>query len=125
MIFMQFLAVVVKFIFLTLEKVKNFELDIDPMFIDIPCAADTMQCAVGSIHYTVWLMQCMRGVLGMPGSVHPPSTYMEINKLLLNDCLGIMRHFESIFFSIWKMDFFRPPYPLNLENTIFLNPSLK
>ena len=51
-----------------------------------------------------------------------PPTYMEKNKLILNEYIGIFMHFESIFFFlIWKMEIFRPTHPLNLEYSIFLN----
>ena len=57
------------------------------------------------------------GIMGKPGTVSDPPPYMEKNKLILNQYLGIFMHFETIFFLIWKMDFFRPTHPLNLENS--------
>ena len=73
------------------------------------CAADTMRSAADMM--AQW--------------VRPP--YMEKNKLILNEYLGIFMHFESIFFFlIWKMEIFRPTHPLNLENSrFFFKPSLK
>ena len=65
-------------------------------------AADTMHGAADMMAQWVSQDQCQT----------PP--YMEKNKLILNQYLGIFMHFENFFF--WKMDFFKPTHPLNLEN---------
>ena len=82
-------------------------------------AADMMGVAVDTMHGAADMMaqwvsqdQCQT----------PP--IWKKNKLILNQYLGIFMHFETIFFFfIWKMDFFRPTHPLNLENSNFLTPS--
>ena len=69
----------------------------------------------------------MHGAADMMAQWVRPPPYMEKNKLILNEYLGIFMHFESIFFFflIWKMEFFRPTHPLNLENSrFFFKPSL-
>ena len=60
------------------------------------------QYAVRPTRCIVWLTQC---AVQLTQSVRPPP-YMEKNKLILNEYLGIFMHFESIFF-------------FNLENGIF------
>ena len=70
-------------------------------------AADTMHGAADMMTQWVSQDQCQTPLYGK-------------NKLILNQYLGIFMHFETIFFFfflIWKMDFFRPTPPLNLENS--------
>ena len=44
-------------------------------------------------------------------SVRPPPPYMEKNKLILNEYLGIFMHFESIFFFNLENGNFQAPPP--------------
>ena len=56
MIFKQFLAVLEKFIFSPLKMpkhLKNFELDVDRMFLVILCMAD-MMCSARQTECAVW-----------------------------------------------------------------------
>ena len=72
------------------------------------------------LSHSVWLTRCVahgqQNARSQNQSWTPP--HMAKNKLLLNEYLDIFMHFESTFFlKIWKMDFFRPTHPLNLENS--------
>ena len=70
----------------------------------------------------VWLTQCP---VQLTQSVRPPP-YMEKNKLILNEYLGIFMHFESIFFFNLENGIFQthPPTKSGKFQIFFLKPSL-
>ena len=76
---------------------KNFELDVDQMFLVILCMADMMRGAANSMSRCGRRTECEVG-----------QNQSQNNKFLLNEYLGIFIHFESIFFIF-----------LNLENGLF------
>jgi len=110
-----------------------FELDVDSEWMTRCTLRHNALCGQQNVRcgwHNAWCGQCKACEVwwvGQNQSLTPPHGK---NKFLLNEYLGILMHFEStfLFFQIWKMDFFRPTHPLNLENSrffLFLNPSLR
>ena len=147
MIFRQFWAVLEKFIFHPRKcqnTWKNFELHIDPMVhvkhrnrdADIIWCSRHTGClcsAADMIHgvadtkcdaaeYDAWCgwHDARVGNVGQAWGVSP-TLLCGKNKFLLNEYQGIFMLIKNIFlfFLIWKMDFFRPTHPQNLENYRF------
>jgi len=101
-----------------------FELDVDSEWMTRCTLRHNALCGQQNVRcgwHNAWCGQCKACEVwwvGQNQSLTPPHGK---NKFLLNEYLGILMHFEStfLFFQIWKMDFFRPTHPLNLENSRF------